>query len=668
MEARNPIPVAETPTDAPIAASAPPAGDAAKHQRIMLAAADIEIHAGDAKADQPPRVSLLAYNGGIMHVAGWGAVVIDLANLAIPAAFPLAADHDTTLAGIIGQGEGEIRNGRLYVEGRLSRKATATGAILTLNADGVALQASVGVQPTRTRFVSARHTAEVNGQTHKGPFILVSAGRLREVSIVGVGADEQTAVDIAANLEKTMTTHQQINRNDVTGTAGQPVDPEQVRQEERDRVKAVDAACAGNWGEQIQPRIDRIRAAGIRGTLTVDQVKDEVIANASGRKAPSPAVPPVPMMGATARRERSPEPADIFAAAILCHAGHEAVAEKSYSARTMESASVIGMRHMLDVCEAALRHEGRDIPHGRDAMVRAAMSTVSLPTALGDTAHRVLLRAYREAPATWRSFANVRSVSDFRAHSAVRPTWGGNMTEVPPQGELDHSDLSEGTSITYSANTFGRMITIDRRDLINDDLGLFDTAATNMGRKAARGVSDLVWSTILANGGSFFSGDNGNLLTGADASLGIVALGHAIGAMATQRDAEDNDLDIQPAVLAVPPELRADAIALLESEYVAATEGSPTGNSLREAVSLEVESRISNTGKFTNASESMWFLFASPADAAVVVAFLNGQDAPTVEYLGMNTDPKSLAASWRVYMDYGASLGDYRAAVRSDGE
>ena len=59
---------------------------------------------------------------------------------------------------------------------------------------------------------------------------------------------------------------------------------------------------------------------------------------------------------------------------------------------------------------------------------------------------------------------------------------------------------------------------------------------------------------------------------------------------------------------------------------------------------------------------------ASPSDAPLIVAFLQGKQSPTVEFFGLDADPNKLAATWRVYYDYGATLGDHRAAYRAKGE
>lgn len=119
----------------------------------------------------------------------------------------------------------------------------------------------------------------------------------------------------------------------------------------------------------------------------------------------------------------------------------------------------------------------------------------------------------------------------------------------------------------------------------------------------------------------------------------------------------------------MPPELQQTTKELLQSDFIQrANYDSPTGNALKNAVSLEVEPRLWNDKRFSGSSTKGWYLFANPGDAAIVVAFLQGKQVPTVEFFGLDSDPNKLAATWRVFFDYGAALGDYRAAYRSKGE
>ena len=161
---------------------------------------------------------------------------------------------------------------------------------------------------------------------------------------------------------------------------------------------------------------------------------------------------------------------------------------------------------------------------------------------MGDAANKVLLDSYTESPATWRSFAAIESANDFKDHTGVRPSQTGDLVEVPPGGELKHGSLKESI-YKYSIDTFGRMLTIDRRDIVNDDLGLFQNTAVSLGRTAMRSLSDLVYKVLLANAGSFFGTDNGNYDEGAATALSSTSLGIGVARMLAQRDDEDRDLD-----------------------------------------------------------------------------------------------------------------------------
>src|SRR5690606_41335036 len=138
--------------------------------------------------------------------------------------------------------------------------------------------------------------------------------------------------------------------------------------------------------------------------------------------------------------------------------------------------------------------------------------------------------------------------------------------------------------------------------IINDDLDFLQDVGPIFARHAMRTINDLVWGVVLANAGSFFSIGNGNLI---DDALTLPGLSAAVAAMRKQRDADGNDLDIVPRVLAVCPELEAEARQLLNSQQVQRDQQAdqqPTGNPLQSIAALEVESRLSNTQKFANAS------------------------------------------------------------------
>ncbi|MGD9791808.1 MAG: Mu-like prophage major head subunit gpT family protein [Phycisphaerales bacterium] len=618
---------------------------------MVLSAGQVEIE-GAAK-DARPRINILAYSGGLMTVPHWGPVAIDLTGLEAGGQIPLLADHDATVGSVVGHGEPAVANGRLMVSGVVSGAGDAARQIVEMSRNGFAFQASVGVAPTEHERVKPNQSIEINGRSLSSPggFTLVRKGKLREVSVLPLGADADTSVAIAASRQ---------------GRANMPdiVNEDQIRADERDRLKQIETTCRPvgerDWGP-LQKRVDEMKAKAVAGEMTVDELRAGVL---EALRASRPKYSGVLRDSGAGSIPRS----RVIEAALLKRAGFAALAEKALGPACMEAAEDLRVAHTLDLCRAALHYEGIEAPTDREGMVRASLTTHTLTEALGAAVNKVLLDGYRDSPATWRAFGSVRSVPDFKTATAIRPSFTGALQQVAPGGELKHGGADEATT-QYKVDTYGKLFSIDRRDLINDDLSLFDSVARVMGQAAMRKLSDLVYDVLLANANNFFAAGNGNFLSGADTNLSTDSLGRAIAAMVTQRDAEGNDLDIRPAVLVVPPELQTVGRAVLESEYITTQPGQPTGNSLRKAVGLEVEPRLSNTKKYgAKASTKHWYLFAAPAASPLIVGFLNGQQTPTVEFFGLDQAVNRLAVSWRVYHDFGAALCDPRAAVRSKGE
>lgn len=603
-------------------------------ENILLAASTVEIEAG---AQKQPAISILGYGGGIMRVSGWGDLAIDLTGLEAGGQIPILADHDPRLSGIVGHGVAQVRDGKLYVAGAITDSTDAAKQVVDLARSGFAFRASVGVEPAEQVRISAGEVVKVNGRALTAPrngMTLIQKGRLREVSVTALACDTSTSVAIAAARRNAMET------NTTTPVA------EQV-EAERNRAAEVARLCGGKYPE--------LQAQAIKEGWDATKTELEVL-RASRPKAPMTWVP--------SRIEAS---TTILTASLMTRMGYGKLAEKTLGPEAMQRAEDLRASSLLDLCRAALLADHQEIPANRMELVRAAISTMSLPTALGDTAHKILLNAYSESPATWKTFCGITNVSDFRVAKAIRPTFVGELEELAPGGELKHGTMKEAVT-DIQARTFGKMLSVDRRDIINDDLSLFQDTAQALGRAAMRSLSDLVYATLLSNANAFFGAPHGNYLSGVDTCLGLDSLSRGIALMLAQKDSENHNLDIRPTTLLVPPELQQMSKMLLESDMIQRAANTPMGNPVKNVVNLEVEPRLSNTARFTGASDKAWYLFGTPSDAALVVAFLNGVQSPMVEFFGLESDVNTLAVSWRVYFDYGCGFGDYRAAVLSKGQ
>jgi len=594
----------------------------------------------EARAGKPGRVSIMAYGGGIMNVSGFGPVVIDLQGLRMPATVPLLTDHDESIASAVGAGRPEILMGKLHITGQLAAGTDGGKHLLALHASGMQLQASVGVRPEKAERVRAGETVTVNGQRIKAPSTgmqIVRSGDLKEVSIVTLGADDTTSVTIAAKG------HHMPEAN----TAD-------ILKAERERVAEIEKICAGSFGEYDNHMRD-LKAKALSEEIGVDTLRAAALDCLRSARPQPPTGPNRSFSDSGALTARHIE------AALLCAHGQVELAAKHFGEQIVEGVKLHRLNNIPAVMKAALSIRGQEVPESEAGLIRAAWSTQLLVDSLNNSMNKALDQFYREIQATWRSFARERTVSDFHEHKSIRPSFVGELQQVASDGELKHATLDEAV-FTFRVDTFGRMFSVSRQDLKNDHLGVFDQVIPMMAEAAMRSRSDNIWQTILG-AGSHFSSGNGNLGESGSA-LDLASLEAGIVAMRTQRDDQGNDLDIRPAVLVVPPELEKTARAILESLEINNSVG-PSGNALKGAVKLEVESRLSNTTKFSNASLTQWYLFGAPQTNPVTAAVLDETASPVTET--KEADFNKLGLQMRVFQDYGSAMGDYRAAYKATG-
>ena len=212
------------------------------------------------------------------------------------------------------------------------------------------------------------------------------------------------------------------------------------------------------------------------------------------------------------------------------------------------------------------------------------------------------------------------------------------------------------------------MLSIDRRDVINDDLGAITTVPRKLGRGSGLKINDVFWGTFL-DSAAFFAAGNNNYLSGADTALGIEGLTKAEVAFMDQVDSDGKPIGIMPAILLVPTALSAMATQLFKSVEIRDTTAStkyPIANPHQGKFRAEVSRYLGNS-HYTGYSSKAWYLLADPGDLpAIEVAFLNGQEAPTIETT--EADFNTLGIKARGFHDFGVAKQDPRAGVKAKGE
>jgi hypothetical protein len=611
---------------------------------VLQLTADVSLQAA---ADGAKAVEILAYSGDIMSPAGFGPTVIALDGLKLAGQIPLLADHASDVANILGPGMATVEGGNLIVRGSIVDAGPAASKVLQLARSGFKFQASVGMSVESRRSLRAGEEAAVNGRIVKaGPrgLTIVESGALREVSILAVAADPATSVAIAASGRKVMPE----TATTVTDAA-----------EEKQRLKALSTValrCARETPAAAD-MIDDLLTAAMEDIKTSPEAFELSILKAR----------PISTIHRPYRGSATVD-RDVLCASLLLRTGNESLAVKAYGEQTVETAHRSRVTSLVDLAGRALQLGGRDPGDfaSTDEMLRAAFSLQDLPNILAQTTGRVLVQAYQATTSTWTPFAFVANAQDFKPQMGIRPASIEALSPLGPGGEIKHSKLLEEATYPWQLGTFARMLGITRTTMINDDLGFLAMIGPMMGIAAGRSLSDLIFSVVMGGqAAGFFSAANNNLLTTTSA-LSTTSLGAGISLMRKQLDNQGMNIFVEPAVLAVPPELEMTGKALLNSALVGRTDNQPTGNPLVNILPAGqvTEPRLSNSN-ITGYSTTAWYLFSTPLSRPVTVGFLRGKESPTIEIA--QGEFNTLGISMRVYFDYAAALSDPRAAVKALG-
>lgn len=680
----------------------------------------LEIIAAGERGHKYPTVSGTAYTGGKMGLPGWRhPVVVDLSGMRIPENIPLLTDHQNTTGTRIGMVQARINGANLDIDGQILGTSDAAAQIVAQAQAGGDWQLSIGASAEEAELVPGGSMRIVNGQEHSGPFYHVKKSVLREVSVVAVGADAGTRLKIAAHFALEM---KGASMSWEEFLAERGVDPEtasdeelaklreefdsmQGADEEKDGVKAsgtagtkppatktprsvqasgatdITATVANATQDAI--RAERQRVTAIQATCAGEFKQIEATAIAEGwskeqtdaavlkeiRASRPQTAPGMIIGGGESQRDimASLEAATLMQGGMR---GDDLIEKKLHTEKTVEAASKMrgfGLQRLL--IEAA-QMNGCSVRYARDdlpSVLRAAFSTTSLPGILSNVANKFLLRGFMAVESGWEKIAATRPVSDFKTVSSYRLTGDMKFQKVAPGGELKHGSLGE-ESYTNRARTYGRMLSITREDIINDDLSALTSVPQGLGRGAATSLNEIFWTAFMDNA-TFFAAGNNNLETGAGSALSIDGLTAAVTAFLNQVDGDGLPLAVSPKFLLVPNALETYAKQLMSSmqlnETTTANKAKPVDNPHAGQYEV-VRSSYLSASAITGNSTTAWYLLADPLDVPTIeVAFLNGQRTPTVEQA--EADFNTLGIQMRGYFDFGVSKQDYRGGVKSAG-
>ena len=320
---------------------------------------------------------------------------------------------------------------------------------------------------------------------------------------------------------------------------------------------------------------------------------------------------------------------------------------------------------MVEMARESLRRESGSTVNFGDNMelARAAInSTSTFPAIMSNLANKSVMVGFNEAETTYQIWAGKGSNRDFKEAARVALSEAGTLELVPEGGQFKQDSFGEASARTKVA-TYGKLFSLTRQAIINDDLGLFSKIATKYGSAAKRLVNKMVYAQLTGNvkmqdNIALFDTKHGNV-AGTGEALSVKAIAKAITAMRRQKGITgDATLNITPKYLVVPPELEMTAYQIVNS--TAAVDGVNSGvvNPYKGRFVVVADAELTDP--------DAWYLVADATQHDTIeVTYLNGVETPRLETRqGFDVD----GIEYKVAFDCGVSALDFRGVFKNAGK
>lgn len=320
---------------------------------------------------------------------------------------------------------------------------------------------------------------------------------------------------------------------------------------------------------------------------------------------------------------------------------------------------------MVEMARESLRRESGSTVNFGDNMelARAAInSTSTFPAIMSNLANKSVMVGFNEAETTYQVWAGKGSNRDFKEAARVALSEAGTLELVPEGGQFKQDSFGEASARTKVA-TYGKLFSLTRQAIINDDLGLFSKIATKYGSAAKRLVNKMVYAQLTGNvkmqdNVALFDAKHGNV-AGTGEALSVKAIAKAITAMRRQKGITgEATLNITPKYLVVPPELEMTAYQIVNS--TAAVDGVNSG------VANPYKGRFIVVADAELTDPDAWYLVADATQHDTIeVTYLNGVETPRLETRqGFDVD----GIEYKVAFDCGVSALDFRGVFKNAGK
>nr|DAT89213.1 MAG TPA: major capsid protein [Caudoviricetes sp.] len=513
---------------------------------------------------------------------------------------------------------------------------------------------SVGYAIYRYEVLEDEDTKSTNGRFN-GPAYVVTDWEPLEISIVSVPADPTVGVGRSAEEIHTSIDTQEDNTR---------MDPKEILNNEE--VKSTEPVETGLTQADLQKAMEQERKRTSEITalfrdFDVEGADEAIVMGVSVDEARAMVMDQLRARNKGVSVTMGEAESDKFRAAaqdaVLMAAGIP-VADAAPGAQELRGHS------MVELARESLQREGLQANFGDNMELarQAINSTSTFPAIMANLANKSVMVGFNEAETTYQIWAGKGSNRDFKEAARVALSEAGNLELVPEGGQFQQDFLGEASARTKVA-TYGKLFSLTRQAIINDDLGLFSKIATKYGSAAKRLVNKMVYAQLTGNvkmqdNIALFDTKHGNV-AGTGEALSVKAIAKAITAMRRQKGITgEATLNITPKYLVVPPELEMVAYQIVNS--TAAVDGVNSGvvNPYKGRFVVVADAELTDP--------DAWYLVADASQHDTIeVTYLNGVETPRLETRqGFDVD----GIEYKVAFDCGVSALDFRGVFKNAGK
>lgn len=601
----------------------------------MLTLAEGSYEVPEQEGDKPVRCTGVAYSGGSFR-QWWSALpcYVDLAGMRLAEQVCLMYNHSYDPECRLGVIEAKNDGKTLTVDGEFDTGNMLAQSIIRAGRK-FNWQLSIGAENVKVERVDDGTVETINGNTVNGPAIVIRESVLREVSIVAIGADAKTSMEIKASLMAPESDEHVVQAVAQAEPAVEIEHSEPTIEEDTD------------MNEELNAKLNAITDGLTKLSERIEETEKRFETQAS-RPAP----------GIFIKNTDDIATADVLQAAVEQAMGVTPTDTKAADIADKKFRGQMGLKQLYTECAHAGGWNGY-LNNGNlgeaVSAIKAGFSTVNLPGILSNAINKRIKAGWDYAEDSWRKIADITSVSDYKQFSTYVLNSKGDYEEVANGGTIPTGELAE-TGYNNQLKRYGLMFSIDEMDIINDDMNAINQRAFQFGRKASLKLNKVFWTLFQADT-DFFKAANNNIITAAGA-LSADSLAKLVKAFRKQTDGNGDILGYEPKILLVPAALEVEAQKLYFDAEIRDTTASKqylTGNPWRNKFVPVASAYLT--------SDDDYYLLADPTIAATMqVAFLNGQQAPVVESNPTNFD--TFGISYRGKFSFGVAHMDTKAGIK----